>query len=91
MIDHVQICYDFQEPLETRMNYVKHLNKYELDELIECLCSSYNIHPRFLCLQYLYSLIMYDGIELQRRIRIAETCDLYSTILFLLHKLVKEE
>lgn len=86
MIDHVQICYDFQEPLDIRMSYVKNLNQYELEELIECLCSSYNIHPRFSCLQYLYSLIMYDGIELKRRIRIGETCDLYSTILFLLHK-----
>jgi hypothetical protein len=86
MIDHLQICYDFQEPLEIRMKYVKIINDYELNELIECLCSSYNIHPRFLCLEYLYALIMFEGIDLQRRIRIAESCDLYSTLLFLLHK-----
>lgn len=82
----VTICYDLGTPLETRMKHILLLTEEELNELVECLCSSYNIHPTFICLHYLYRLIMYDGIELQRRIRIGEICDLYSVVLFLLHK-----
>lgn len=81
-----EICYNLQEPLEKRMEYIPLLTDYELHELIECLCSSYNIHPTFITMMYLYSLIMFNGIDLHRRIRVAETCDLYQIVMFLLHK-----
>jgi len=85
--NHYEQCLDLSLTLEERMQCVSKLKMEELDNLIERLCSMYNIHPTFICLQYLQALILSPKPCLKRRIRIAETCDLGRTVLFLLTRI----
>ncbi len=85
--NHYEQCLDLSLPLEERMKSMEYLKMEEVDNLIERLCSMYNIHPTFTCLKYLQALILSPKPCLKRRIRIAETCDLGRTVLFLLTRI----
>lgn len=86
-MSHTEICLDLSVPLHIRLEHLKHLDTHEVDNLLECLCSMYNIHPTYLALQYLQALILDDHACLKRRIRIAEACDLGRTVLYLLTRI----
>jgi hypothetical protein len=83
----IQTCLDFSLPFAQRVETLYTLKQEELDQLIELLCSAYIIHPTKIVLEFIHFLILYDKIDIFRRIRIAETCDLYSSILYLFHTL----
>lgn len=83
----IEICMDLSLSLDERIKNLNVLEEYELNELIERFCSIYNMTPIYLCLEYLTYLILYDKICIHRRIRIAEMCDLYSIVLYLLHRI----
>lgn len=87
MSNHREICLDLSVPLHMRIDSLNHLSLDEIDNLIECMCSAYNIHPTFIVLQYLQHLILNHRPCLKRRIRIAETCDLGRTVLYLLTRI----
>lgn len=80
-------CLDFSLPLEKRIKTLEELSSRELDETIELLCSAYIIHPVKIYLEFIYVLIQYDKLDIYRRIRIAENCDSYAIILFILHRI----
>lgn len=82
-----EICLDLSVPLNKRLDSLQYLTVDEIDNLIECICSVYNIHPTYSCLQYLQRLILHNKPCLKRRIRIAETCDLGRTVLYLLTRI----
>lgn len=82
-----QICLDLSVPLHMRLECLKQLAVHEVDNVLECVCSMYNIHPTFTALQYLQVLILQGGACLRRRIRIAETCDLGRAVLYLLTRI----
>ena len=63
------------------------VNENDLDDIIECICSAYTIHPTFITLQYIYQLVLHPKFSIIRRIRIAESCELYSLSMYLLHSL----
>lgn len=82
-----QICLDLSVPLHIRLEHIRHLTDIEVDNLLECMCSVYNIHPTFLAGQYVQYLILQDSVCLKRRIRIAEACDMGCTVLYLLTRI----
>jgi len=86
-MDHSQICLDLSIPLHMRLEHLKQLQTHEVDNVLECICSMYNIHPTFTALQYLQTLILQRSACLRRRIRIAETCDLGPAVLYLLTRI----
>lgn len=86
-MNHEGICLDMNVPLYIRMDSLNHLSMDEVDNLIECMCSAYNIHPTFTVLQYLQHLILHEKPCLKRRVRIAESCDLGRTVLYLLTRI----
>lgn len=83
----VEICLDLSVPLQTRLSTLSSLTQEDVDNVLECICSMYNIHPTFYGLQYLRSLILHDRPCIRRRIRIAEMCDLGRTVLFLVSQI----
>jgi len=87
MTNHKEICLDLSVPLHIRMDSLNYLEPDDIDNLVERICSVYNIHPTFICLQYLQQLILSDKPCLKRRIRIAEACDLGRTVLYLLTRI----
>jgi hypothetical protein len=86
-MNHQEICLDLSVPLHMRMDALRHLTLDEIDNLIECVCSVYNIHPTYTSLQYLQHLILNERPCLKRRVRIAESCDLGRTVLYLLTRI----
>lgn len=86
-MNHAGICLDLSVPLQIRLEHLAHLQPDEVDNILECMCSMYNIHPTFLAAQYLQCLILQNHACLRRRIRIAEACDLGRTVLYLLTRI----
>lgn len=77
-------CIDFTFSLENRLTKIEQLTIDEKETLLEHICSSYMIHPTFVALQYLQHLILRTDFSLQRRIRVAEMCDLGLMSLYLI-------
>ena len=90
-MDPSQFCLDLSIPLHMRLEYLKQLQPHEVDNVLECICSMYNIHPTFTALQYLQALILQRGVCLRRRVRIAETCDLGRAVLYLLTRITEPQ
>ncbi len=86
-MNHVEICLDLSVPLQMRLEHLTYLSSDEVDTILECMCSMYNIHPTFLGAQYLQCLILQNHACLRRRVRIAEACDLGRTVLYLLTRI----
>lgn len=80
----METCLDFTLPLTTRLEHLVHLTEEDKDNLIERMCSVYNIHPTFMYLEYIQALILQPGISLRRRLRVADMCDLGRMVLYLL-------
>lgn len=87
MLTPAQISLDLSFPIQMRMQALLELSEEEVDNVLECICSMYNIHPTHYALEYLRHLILHDKPCLKRRIRIAETCDLGRSVLYLLAKM----
>lgn len=83
----MEVCLDLSLPLSTRLESITLLTEPESDDLIERLCSVYNIHPTFTCLEYIRAIILHPKICINRRVRIAETCDLGRSVLYLVNRL----
>jgi hypothetical protein len=81
----IQTCLDFSLSLSERVEALQTLQTDELDQLIELLGSAYMVHPTKLVLEFIHFLILYEKIDILRRIRVAETCDLYNSILYMFH------
>jgi hypothetical protein len=79
----MQTCLDFSLSFIERVEALQTLSVEELDQLIELLGSAYLVHPTKLVLEFIHVLILYEKIDIFRRIRVAETCDLYNSILYL--------
>ena len=90
-MNHVEICLDLSVPLQMRLEHLTYLRSDEVDNILECMCSMYNIHPTFLGAQYLQCLILQNHACLRRRIRIAEACDLGRTVLYLLTRITNPQ
>ena len=83
----IEICLDLSIPLHIRLSTLYSLDQNDVDNVLECICSMYNIHPTTYALQYLQALILHDRPCIRRRIRIAEMCDLGRTVLFLISRI----
>ena len=86
MTNYYELSLDFSLSLEERMENFHKLDKTQTDNLLETLCSVYNIHPTFLHLQYLQILLLQDNYNIIRRIRIAEISEMNHLALFLLSR-----
>lgn len=80
-------CLDFTIPIEDRLQNLKKLDSDHLDELLEIICSVYNITPFALCREYLSYLVLDESFQISRRIRVAEACEMYTLALYLLSRI----
>lgn len=83
----MDVLLDFSVPIVERIVHLHALSPEEVDNLLERLCSMYNIHPTFTVAQFLQHLILEPQLDIRRRIRVAETCDFGPTVLYLLTRI----
>lgn len=80
-------CLDMSVPVEERLEALSGLESYQKDEIIEQLCSAYNIHQTSIYFEYLHALILSPMLSLKRRVRVGEICDMGTIVLYLLTRL----
>jgi len=80
-------CLDMSRSLQDRIDSLTLLDDQDLNEVLEIICSAFNITPVKIFEEYIYFLILYEKISISRRIRIAESCDMYRHSLYLLSKI----